>query len=395
MFVANLAVDDVTWYHDRQGTVQCSGINFIQDLPRFMVLLYALQRFEVHDWDRNKDFLPVQVEGKRCHESKIQDNDLGTVDLLLYTSHDERDGMVAKIFWGDEGRTSEPKILDKVEKIANVHSTVQGHITELLWHRGLTNPTSTIQEVFGVPEPTTGSRVLYILVFRKLYPIPKLYGKELFDVWYQCILCHFTLWKEGVYHRDINLGNLMWYRINGRLIGVLNDYDLSSLADDPGPRGNERTGTVPFMALERLTPEAQRGEVKHLYRHDLESESFLPGKSRLLDEWATLGAIACGKEKLFFLFDRFSYQPPNLQTSQSDIGWSLWDLLMDCFQVLDIDAYNRRRRIRHLHHVQQGLMEGSGEQLDAKETIADMDHMLSKFTGTMAWVKLSNLSASQ
>jgi hypothetical protein len=52
MFAANLAVkrvilfsisflDDMLWiwYYDRQGTIQSSGINLIQDLPRFMVLL--------------------------------------------------------------------------------------------------------------------------------------------------------------------------------------------------------------------------------------------------------------------------------------------------------------------------------------------------------------------
>ncbi|KAG1766875.1 hypothetical protein EV702DRAFT_1148959 [Suillus placidus] len=67
MFASNLGVnyllniiviDDVMWiwYYDLQGIIQCSGINFIQDLPRFMVLLYALQRFKLHDWGRNKEF---------------------------------------------------------------------------------------------------------------------------------------------------------------------------------------------------------------------------------------------------------------------------------------------------------------------------------------------------
>ncbi|KAG1855233.1 hypothetical protein F4604DRAFT_2042436 [Suillus subluteus] len=101
MFASNLGVnyllniiviDDIMWiwYYDRQGIVQCSGINFIQDLSRFMVLLYDLQRFDLHDWGRNKDFLPVQVEGKQCNESKIKDVELGEVDLLLQTSYDER-----------------------------------------------------------------------------------------------------------------------------------------------------------------------------------------------------------------------------------------------------------------------------------------------------------------
>ncbi|KAG1796268.1 uncharacterized protein HD556DRAFT_1526312 [Suillus plorans] len=169
IFAANLGVnylniivvDDViwTWYYDRQGTVQSSGINVIQDLPRFMVLLCALRRFK--------------------------DKELGRVDLLLHSSHDDRvtyygpqgrvtnlvaitsealmkkygnlrDGMVAKIFLGKVNRTSESEILKKV----------QDHVPELLWHHTFTNPASVIREVLGVPDSTTGSRVLYILLER-------------------------------------------------------------------------------------------------------------------------------------------------------------------------------------------------------------------------------------
>ena len=54
--------------------------------------------------------------------------------------------------------------------------------------------------------------------------------------------------------------------------GVLNDWDLCRIRTDAGVqhRGSERTGTVPFMALDLLTPEYFDGSKLPLYRHDLE-----------------------------------------------------------------------------------------------------------------------------
>ncbi|KAG1804415.1 uncharacterized protein BJ212DRAFT_1486696 [Suillus subaureus] len=429
MFAANLAVnyllnlivvDDVMWiwYYDRQGTIQSSGINFIQDLPRFMVLLYALQRFKLENWGRNKDFLPVEVEEKRCHEFKITDEELGEVDLLLHTSHDERvthyglqgratnvvpvtsdvlakkypnvqGGMVAKIFWGEVNHTSEPKILEKVKEIAKVHATVKDHVPELLWHHTFTNLTSAIREALGVPDPITGSRMLYILIFPKLHSITKLEDKELFDVWVQCIICHVTLWKEGVFHRDVSPGNMMWYEIDGKLMGVLNDYDLSSLANDPGPRGNERTGTVPFMALDLLTEEGQRGEIKHLYRHDLESfvwclawislryenGALLPAESRPFDEWATLDAVTCGVKKYYF-------QGHLKAPKSSHIDPLLWCLIVECFDLLDTDTFNRHKQL--LRSIKR-----REKPTNTEETESDIDSFLQRFKDTESWVALS------
>ncbi|KAG1765950.1 hypothetical protein EDD22DRAFT_845191 [Suillus occidentalis] len=179
-------------------------------------------------------------------------------------------GMVAKIFWGEASRTSEPDVLYKVKEIAKVHIAVRDHIPQLLWHHRFTHPTSAIREALGVPDPTTGSRVLYIPIFPKLRR-SRSFTKKSFS------MCGINVSCEGVYHRGVSPPNLMWYWKDGRRMGVLNDDDLSSLADDPCPRGNELTGTIPFMALDLLSTEAQRGEVKHLYRHDLESfmgESF-------------------------------------------------------------------------------------------------------------------------
>jgi len=55
----------------------------------------------------------------------------------------------------------------------------------------------------------------------------------------------------------------------GEMVGVLNDYDLSST--NTAWSGREHTGMVPFMAIDLLSPEAMSGNVEHLYQHDAES----------------------------------------------------------------------------------------------------------------------------
>jgi len=81
---------------------------------------------------------------------------------------------------------------------------------------------------------------------------------------------HYRLWINGIHHGDISLNNLM-YRVSptGKVEGVLNDYDLASWDKFP-TTNSDRTGTVPFMALELLRGGLDR-QIPRLYRHDVES----------------------------------------------------------------------------------------------------------------------------
>ena len=72
------------------------------------------------------------------------------------------------------------------------------------------------------------------------------------------------MWKKGIHHGDISLGNLMWD--DKRKVGILNDFDLARFADQDGASGQDNTGTLPFMALDLLSKEGLRGEIPRRYQ---------------------------------------------------------------------------------------------------------------------------------
>ncbi|KIK35424.1 hypothetical protein CY34DRAFT_575960 [Suillus luteus UH-Slu-Lm8-n1] len=130
----------------------------------------------------------------------------------------------------------------------------------------------------------------------------------------------------------------MVYRLRGQFIGVLNDYDLSSLKRD-GPSGLERTGTVPFMAIGLLSPVAIAGNAEHVYAHDAESfiwvliwvclryeNGKLLSKNRPLEEWLKCDAIQCRKEKNNFVAVGLHDHHPSQSHKVS------WDLVSNCLE---------------------------------------------------------------
>ena len=88
------------------------------------------------------------------------------------------------------------------------------------------------------------------------------------------MLGHYHLWRGGVEHNDISKNNLMYDKVNEDR-GILNDFDLAHLRGKPRPSGSERTGTMPFMALDLLIKAALNGKITRLYRHDCESFAWV------------------------------------------------------------------------------------------------------------------------
>jgi len=300
------------------------------------------------------------------------------------------DGMVAKIYWAEERRDSEASILQVAKEIAHSNEKVKGHVPELLLSYRFQLSTSKIRTRLRIKreDAERGSRTLYLLVFRRLRPIWTLLpdSKELLDVWIQCFLCHYGLWKGGVQHRDISASNLMYYRqLDGKVIGVVNDFDLATLAGSERKFGNERTGTVPFMAMELLQKDGQDGCVVHRYRHEVESFIWVflwvscqciasDGTLRkgFLDELGKVDAEKCAQKKAQFISSRHVALPEDVD---DDLTLHAWD----CIAFLQLQMFNRAKLTVQLQkkRTQLGRMEDSeptASQL--KEEVAELEGKL-------------------
>ncbi|GAW04145.1 protein kinase [Lentinula edodes] len=115
-----------------------------------------------------------------------------------------------------------------------------------------------------------------VTFLEKLHPLSELTDpREYAQVFYDILQIHQWLYEcVGILHRDLSSGNIMYRRIDGKVYGVLNDFDLSSRVRDMnyGPTSKQRTGTRPFMSVDLLDYRWAGG---HLYRHDLESLFYI------------------------------------------------------------------------------------------------------------------------
>jgi len=159
--------------------------------------------------------------------------------------------------------------------------------------------------------------------------------------------------------------NLMYYMMDGHVVGVLNDCDLTSVVSSPGRLGNERTGTIPFVAIELLRPDGQAGEVEHIYRHDMESLiwvfvwlcfQYKDGKSNHgpLDVWAKVDASLCVTKKLAFLHSDMG-EPSHLNYAHQFRLTRFYDFLDSTFRP-------RRSRRMYLEDARSFLAEAPNRE---------------------------------
>ncbi|KAI0783714.1 hypothetical protein C8Q75DRAFT_415091 [Abortiporus biennis] len=317
------------WWYDRQGVIQSEGINVITNLPHFLALLVAFQRFSGDDWGVIPTLVPpddgdyqITLNTDAGHEVTLKLNRnihtypfsiVGLANSLMFatsTSPDPRDTsksldslvLAVKLTWSEKWRRSEKDILEKAHEIAKIEPGITDHIPELIVScdfesRGGT--TETIRTALGLVDKNTkhGTRVLRLEVFPALWPVAELSGDQCFKAIWDCFCCHYTLWKHGIHHRNINPSCIRYDdQKDGTIRGVLTNFDFASLEEDPHPfETHPYLETVPFMSLDLMSSLGlSDSTVAHQYVHD--AESFI---------WS-------------FLFITHCYDPSNYNHGEED-----------------------------------------------------------------------------
>ncbi|CUA75254.1 HEAT repeat-containing protein 1 [Rhizoctonia solani] len=295
------------WWFDRQGAIQSTGFNFIEDLPRFMVFLLAIQRFDITDWGFNEKLdptvslrhsssttpaaKPVQLEFDGTDQKfTIDFNFPFSANTLLHevfslrgnstnvfkvTSNlkNNRSGLVAKLYWPNQDRLHEADIIKRAREDTELVDYLPCHFGS----RDI-DPIGTrrIRQELGIAETSPRPpRLLRMMIFDELLPITELTGDKLIFAWLQCIRCHYRTWKNHVPHLDLSLGNLMLRARDGKYFGVVNDWDLGNIKETSAESRKDLTKTILFTSLDLLRARPPGELIVQRYVHDLESFAWI------------------------------------------------------------------------------------------------------------------------
>ncbi|KAJ3755798.1 protein kinase [Lentinula raphanica] len=216
-----------------------------------------------------------------------------------------------------------------------------------------------------------GLCVMHITVLEELRPLLKLEAqRDVAQVFYDILQIHQWLYEcAGILHRDISSGNVMYRKIDGKIYGVLNDFDLACRIQDLAKRPifYRRVGTIPFMSFDLLNP---KWDGLHYPRHDLESLFYVmfcmayrnerPGicasEPRAYERWYYGTSDQVWDSKMMFLYkinQRHRIQPyfatfePWLDSIYESISlgykvWTQWQHLKVVDSVADLTTLDGR-----------------------------------------------------
>lgn len=239
--------DDIAyvWYYDNERAIQSAGINFVTDLPYFLVLLLAFQRFTLEDWgvnvelrdaaigdkpflfpksdvgelkdaaigDKPLSFLKSDVSVKLDPDQRLREHFglLGRASQVLVAtseSPDPRDPkfslkgkeLVAKVYHPEITRENEAEMIQLAHESGKGDPEVEGHLPDVICAVDFPAfSTDKIRRALGIYDrrKEERARIPRIIIFVRYYPITDLVGEEFWKCFWECFRCEYHL-RSGI-----------------------------------------------------------------------------------------------------------------------------------------------------------------------------------------------------
>ncbi|KAH9915690.1 uncharacterized protein B0H18DRAFT_1040457 [Fomitopsis serialis] len=253
------------WYGDRMGLVASEAFDFLIE-PHLLLLVVAAmgaadeERFGIcpylkaptcGDYDNAEFVLPSwkalnaygepinkTMQIKLCHGGRLMRGlsyvvvSAATMIFNLQATTEEEDGeeLVAKVSWPLERSATETSSLRAVLTGLRKKATQYlKHVTELKCYIEETMAEHRLPRANMPGLNTEKPRLFVLMVMKKYEPIYHVASVTEFKTLFADVVrAHYWVAETSdVLHGDISLNNIMFYRENGRVIGVLMDWDHS------------------------------------------------------------------------------------------------------------------------------------------------------------------------
>ncbi|TFY50388.1 hypothetical protein EVJ58_g11070 [Rhodofomes roseus] len=158
------------------------------------------------------------------------------------------EALVAKVAWLHAVRKPEDEMIKVVRRrLAERKPNYLKHIVDLKC-----SMTKSAEDMhlprcaLGVDPGAENLRACRILILKKYEPLETIGSAENFHVVFlDVVRAHHWVYETSmILHRDISPNNIMWYRLDGRIVGVLCDWDLAEDQSAGKYRPIRRAGDV-------------------------------------------------------------------------------------------------------------------------------------------------------
>ncbi|KAH8109317.1 hypothetical protein DFH11DRAFT_1515778 [Phellopilus nigrolimitatus] len=286
--------DDAKFYiFDRTGVISSESFNIHMEPEKF--LRAVLGFFLADDTDIGLDPSIMYEGGKRFmtvagikyeiqREIYVESCIRGRGTVCFLALHDDKE-YVIKDSWVDNSRqVFEHEMLERVKHVDGIHGTMDTTAID----RAFLNDPEIVNAVNPVlkNEWMKAKKKAETREHQRIVIEP--FGERLenFSCLYELVLAVRTIiWiieklaDEGVLHRDISLRNIILAKQGGdfrKALLIDFDYAIDLETQLLGPAKGNRTGTLPFMAIEVMQSNDDGDPMfPHAYYHDLESLFYI------------------------------------------------------------------------------------------------------------------------